>query len=128
MKKLLLLALIVAAAWYGWKHYPELANRQPGHKAVIINQTGRNMQRVRLIVDGQTLVKEELNDGDQAEFRFRVANDSDFQLFWQWADAPGESRWRGGSVPRGPMVQKHTFTVDSANEVVYQTSPIASGP
>ena len=120
MKKLILLALVVAAGWYGWKNYPEMFNRQPGHMAVIINHTGRDMERVRLVVDGQTLVREALADGAEAEFTFKVANDSEFQLIWQWSNAPGEFQWRGGRVPRGPMVQKHFFTVDGVNEVIYQ--------
>jgi hypothetical protein len=124
MKKLILLLLIVAAAWYGWKNYPQLLNRQPGHKAVIINNAGHDMQRVRLVVDGQTLVRESIADGAEGELTFKVANDSDFELIWQWTDAPGEFRWRGGRVPRGPMVQKHLFTVDGVNEVIYQARPL----
>lgn len=120
MKKLLFLLLVIGAAWYGWKHYPELLNRQPGHKAVIVNQTGRDMQRVRLVVDGQTLVKELIPDGQEAELTFKVANDSEFDVIWQWTDAPGEFKWHGGRVPRGPMVQKHIFTVEGVNEVIYQ--------
>jgi hypothetical protein len=122
MKKLILFALVVAAAWYGGKRYPEIVNRQPGHTATVLNQSGRDMQRLRLTVDGQTFVSEELDDGEETEFKFRVANDSDFYLIWQWTNAPGEFRWRGGMVPRGPMVQKHRFTVHGVNEVMYQTS------
>lgn len=124
MKKLILLVLVVAAGWYGWNNYPRIFNRQPGHKAVILNHTGRDMQRVRLVVDGQTLVRETLPDGTDAELDFKVANDSEFQLIWQWSDAPGEFQWRGGRVPRGPMVQKHLFTVDGVNEVIYQARPL----
>ncbi len=124
MKKLILLAVVAAAAWYGWHHYPQLLNRQPGHTAVIVNQTGRDMQRVRLVVDGQTFVRESLPDGEEAEMKFKVANDSDFLLIWQWTNAPGEFHWRGGRVPRGPMVQKHIFTVDGVNEVIYQARPL----
>lgn len=120
MKKLLLLAIVVAAAWYGWKHYPDIVNPQPGHVAVVMNQTGRDMERVRLVVDGQTFVSETLADGAEAEFKFRVANDSEFQIVWQWSNAPGEFQWRGGRVPRGPMVQRHVFTVHGVNEIVYQ--------
>jgi hypothetical protein len=121
VKKLLLFALVVAAAWYGWKRYPDIANRQPGHTAVVTNQTGRDMERVRLVVDGQTFVSETLAEDASAEFKFRVANDSEFQIIWKWTNSMGEFQWRGGRVPRGPMVQKHLFTVQGANEVVYQT-------
>lgn len=120
MKKLLLLIIVVAAGWYGYKAYPGLMSKQPAHQAVVANQTGRPMARVRLTVDGQTFVAERIEDGAEADFDFRVANDSDLKLVWQWADGPGEFQWNGGSVPKGPMVQRHHVTVDGANEVVYQ--------
>lgn len=123
MKKLLLLALVALAGWYGWHHYPEIIHRQPAHEALIVNQTGRPLTRVRLVVDGQTFVRERIEDGAEATFDFRVAHDSDFQLIWEWGDSPGESQWRGGRVPHGPMVQKHTFTIDGDREVIYQAYP-----
>jgi hypothetical protein len=120
MKNLLLLILVVGAAWYAYQRYPEVVSRRPAHEAVVANHTGRTMTRVRLTVDGQTFVKERLEDGADAKFEFRVANDSDFRLIWQWADAPGQFRWSGGSIPKGPMVQRHHLTIDGGNQVVYQ--------
>lgn len=121
MKKLLLLAVVVFVAWYGWKHYPTMFDRRPSHEAVVRNRTGMGMQRVRVNVDGQTFVKDELPDGADAVFPFRVGNDATFQLVWQWSGREGENQWSGGMVPRGPMVQRHLFTVDGDGGVVYQT-------
>ncbi|OGF17972.1 MAG: hypothetical protein A2W00_12650 [Candidatus Eisenbacteria bacterium RBG_16_71_46] len=121
MKRLLLLALVAAAAWYGWKHYPEFVNRRPGHEAVVVNQSGHTLERVRLSVGGQTFVKESLPDGERAVFPFKVADDATFALSWQFADMMGERSWRGGMVPRGPMLQRHIFTIDTESEVIYQT-------
>ena len=45
MKRLLILLLLAAAAWYGWKHYPELLQKRDGHDVVIENTSGRNMER-----------------------------------------------------------------------------------
>lgn len=120
MKKLLVLVLVVAAAWYGWKNYPSLVERRPSHEAVIENATGIAIIRVRLTVDGQTFVKEELADGAKAVFPFRVNNDASFNLTWEWDGRPGENAWSGGMVPKGPMVQRHVMTIDSEAGVLYR--------
>jgi hypothetical protein len=119
MKKLIFWALVIVAGWYGWTHRDQLFKRQPGHDAVIENRSGMTLTRVRLTVDGQTLVKEELPNDEDATFRFQVQNDSDFRLEWQFREQLGEKRWQGGLVPRGPMVQRHIFTVDGEGGVTY---------
>jgi hypothetical protein len=119
MKRFIFLLLIVAAAWYGWKHWPDFVNRRPGHEAVIENASGMTLERVRLTVDGQTFVKEELPNEQKAVFPFKVANDATFQLTWEWKEKLGESHWNGGMVPRGPMVQRHIMQIDSEGGVTY---------
>ena len=119
MKKLVFFLLFVLAAWYGWKHYPELLNRRPGHEAVIENDSGMTMERVRLTVDGQTLVKESLDNGARGTLPFKVQNDASFVLEWQWKEKLGDMRWAGGMVPRGPMIQRHIMAVDADGGVTY---------
>src|SRR5262245_49497032 len=121
MKKLVFLVLVGAVAWYGWKHYPSLLERRPSHEAVVRNATGSNLTRVRLTVDGQTFVKEELADGASAAFPFRVGRDASFDLDWQWANRLGENHWSGGMVPKGPMVQRHIMVIDGEGGVLYRT-------
>ncbi|HTO90784.1 MAG TPA: hypothetical protein VMJ70_06590 [Candidatus Sulfotelmatobacter sp.] len=120
MKKFFVFLLVCFAAWYGWKHYPELLKKRGGDEAVIVNNSGHPMERVRLTVDGQTYVKEALPENDKASFEFEVANDATFELEWQYSDAMGVKHWSGGMVPRGPMLQRHTMTVDGDGEVLYQ--------
>ena len=120
MKKLIIFALVVAAAWYGWKNYPSLLERRPYHEAVVQNNTGTGLTRVRVIVDGQTFVKEELADGDKVVFPFRVSRDASFELVWQWSNRMGENSWKGGMVPSGPMMQRHIMTIDADAGVLYQ--------
>ena len=120
MKKLLFLVIIAALVWYGWKQYPSLVERRPSHEAVVENDTGSTLTRVRLTVDGQTFVKEELPDGARAVFPFRVGRDASFELVWQWANRPGENSWSGGMVPKGPLVQRHVMTIDSDAGVIYR--------
>ena len=121
MKKLLILAIAVFVCWYGWKHYSDIFEKRPSHEAVVRNRTGMGMQRVRVNVDGQTFVRDDLADGADAVFPFRVGKDASFNLVWQWASREGENQWSGGMVPHGPMVQRHIMTVDGDGGVVYQT-------
>jgi hypothetical protein len=120
MKKLVVLAVLAGVIWYGWKHYPELMQHRPSHEAVIQNSTGSGLQRVRLTVDGQTFVKEELADGAEAVFPFRVSKDASFELVWQWSNRLGENNWSGGMVPKGPMVQRHIMVIDADAGVLYR--------
>ena len=120
MKKLLFFALVAAAAWYGWKHYPELFERKASHEAVVENESGMTMERIRVTADGHTVVCETLANGQSARLPFRVESDSDLELDWQWGEKAGELHWRGGMVPKGPMVQRHIMTVDGDGEVVYR--------
>jgi hypothetical protein len=120
MKKLIFLALVVFAGWYGWNHKDTLFQRKDSHDAIIENDTGEGMERIRLTADGQTTVKELLHAGETATLPFRVTNDSGFELKWEWVQRSGEMTWRGGRVAAGPMLQVHRFIVRGENNVVYQ--------
>jgi len=119
MKRFIVIVLFALAAWFGWKHWPELMHHTPSHEAVVVNDTGLTLVRVRLTVDGQTFVKEELPNEQKAVFPFKVANDASFDLVWEYKEKMGEMRWRGGMVPKGPMVQRHTMEVDGDGGVIY---------
>ena len=123
MKKLLFLILLAVAAWYGWKHYPELMNRAPGHSAVISNQTDYGITRLRFTADGQTQVKEVLASGESATFSFKVNNDSEIRLQWQWANKIGERNWTGGRVSKGPLLARHEIAIIGDGDVNYRTMP-----
>lgn len=128
MKKLLLLVVVLAIGWYGWKQLPGLLERRPSHEAVVENGAGSTLTRVRLTVDGQTFVRESLPDGQRAVFPFRVGHDASFTLTWQWADRPGEPSWSGGMVTAGPLVQRHTLAVDADGGVVYRAAALTPTP
>lgn len=122
MKRIILLLLVAVAAWYAWQNRDNLFGRQPRHEAVVENSSGREMIRVRVNVDGQAFAKESIPNGEEAVFPFRVDQDSEFRLVWQWAGAMGEQSWSGGMVPRGPMTQRHVMTVGGDGVVVYRAT------
>jgi hypothetical protein len=120
MKKLIVLILVAAAAWYGWKHWPDLLARAPGHSAVVENESGHPIERLRFTADGVTQVAETLAPGASANFTFKVANDTELELTWEWGDKLGERHWKGGLAAKGPVLARHTMTIDDDGEVLYR--------
>jgi hypothetical protein len=124
MKGLLLIALIALAAWYGWKYYPSLAT--PSHEAVIENISGQTAVRVRLKVGDKGFATETLAPGQKVAFRFKVTQDSEFYVGWDWQGVLGEHEWRGGKVFRGPGVTRQIFSLDD-DGVSYRTENKLAG-
>ncbi len=120
MKRLFFLVLVALAAWIGWKKWPQFMERRPSHEVVLVNQTGQTLEHIRVMVDGQTLVREHLAEGESATLPFRVQRDASFELEAQWGQREGLIRWRGGQVPAGPMVQRHILTIDPDGQILYQ--------
>jgi hypothetical protein len=120
MKRLIIFLLVVAAAWFGYKKYPEFVSQRPGHVAVVENGMSATLERVRVTVDGQTFAKESIPENGTAEFPFKVNNDSPFRVDWRVQGRLGEFTWSGGMVPRGPMLQRHIFRIGEDNQVDYR--------
>jgi hypothetical protein len=123
MKRLFILGVFAVCGWYGWTHRDTLFARHETHEAVIENNASSSIERFRLTVDGQTLVKESIASNEKAVIPFEVKNDSDFKLIWEWGDKPGERRWHGGMIAKGAMLQRHVFQIDDAGNVRYYTEP-----
>ena len=121
MKKLIFLAIIVFAAWQAWKHYPELFRHRASHEAVIENRAKDTIEHLKLKVGSQTFIKDAIESGSTAVIPFQVDQDSEFDLTWGWKGQIKEEHWSGGMVPRGPMVQRHIFTIDEEGGVIYRT-------
>lgn len=120
MKRLIIFAVVAFAAWYGWKHYDQLLHPQPRHEAVIRNDTGEKLVRVRLTVGGHTYVKEQLANGETATFPFVVDSDSEFDLVWDYDANMKTGHWTGGLVTKGPIVGRHTLTIQEGGGVVLE--------
>lgn len=119
MKKIMILALLGFAIWQTSKHWEELFEPAPSHQAVVRNSSRRTIERLRLTVDGRTFVRERIDPQAETTFPFKVARDASFSMLWEWSDSPVESRWSGGMVAAGPMVQRHVIVMHGDGSVVY---------
>ena len=125
MTRLLMIALIVFAAWYGWHHYTEL--RQTGSNQVIaVNHTGRTIERLRISVGAQTVVVESLADGAQAKQPFKCDRDGSFQLVWELKGIMGEKMWSGGTFAHGPLLLAHRFEFREKDGVIWSSERLAT--
>ncbi len=124
MKRLIILAVLAFAGWYGWNHYEQVFSPQPRHFAVIRNDSGEKIVRLRLTVGGHTYVKEELADGQTATFPFVVDGDSQFNLVWEYDANMLTGNWTGGLVAKGPLVGRHVMTIREGRGVVYTTQGV----
>jgi len=118
MKRLIIFALLVLAGWYGWTHYREILQKRPSHEAVVENMGDSPIERLRIKVDGQTLVKELIPPNDKVALPFLVNHESSFDL--EWKQGANDMHWTGGLVTLGPMVQRHIFSVNDNGEVMYR--------
>ena len=121
MKRLVVLAIIAFAGWYGYKHYDQLLHPQPRHQAVVRNESGGKLVRVRLTVGGHTYVKEEMANHESATFPFTVDRDSPFDLVWEYDTNTSTGHWTGGLVAPGPIVARHTMTIQDGGGVVFES-------
>ncbi len=118
IKRLLLLALVVAAAWYGSKNYTTLFPSGSGD-VVVVNNSGRAAERLRISVFDQTVVVETLEDGATARVPFQPQRNGAFRLVWSSRGALGEREWSGGTATRGTVLMTHQFELRPDNSVLW---------
>ena len=124
MKRLLLIALVAAAAWYGWKHHDEL--RLHGtHEIVVVNHSGRAVERVRIAVAGQEFAVEALEPNASKVLPMRSEQDGEFVLFWNVRGVEGDKHWSGGGFTHGPVLMRHRLEFVDGNGVVWNSEEIA---
>ena len=121
MKRFIVAVLFSLSAWYGWNHYQTLLHPEPRHEAVIRNDTGENLVRVRLTVGEHTYVKEALPKGQSATFPFTVQSDSKFDLTWEFETNTVVGHWTGGLVTKGPLVARHTLAIREGGGVIFES-------
>jgi hypothetical protein len=120
VKRLLLVALVAFAAWYGWNHYATL--RQAGaHQVVVVNHSGQAIERLRIRVADRGLVVETLENDAQAKLPLRCERDGAFTLVWQVRGRMGEQEWTGGQFVRGPILLLHRFEFRDQDGVIWSS-------
>jgi hypothetical protein len=124
MKRLFLFALVAVAAWYGWKHHDELRSRG-AHEIVIVNHSGRAVERVRLAVAGQEFAIETLDPNATRVLPLRSEQDGEFSLDWNVHGVEGERHWSGGGFTHGPVLMRHRLEFTDDNGVVWSSEGIA---
>ena len=127
MKKLILLGIIAAAAWWGYQRNWDFSQAD-ANEAVLVNRSGRVLERIRLTIGGETLVREVLEDGERSTLTFRNQREGAFKLVWSARGQMGERSWSGGHLIGGPTASTHTFEFDSENGVVWHAAAKAPKP
>jgi hypothetical protein len=125
MKRLLLFALIAAAAWYGWKHQNELRHRGT-HEIVVMNNSARVLERVRISVAGQDFAIETIAPGATTRLALRSEHDGPFELYWNVHGIDGERHWQGGGFNHGPILMRHRLEFEDGDGVVWTNERIAT--
>jgi hypothetical protein len=125
MRNLIVLVVVALVAWYGWHHLSDL-RQKPRDVAVVENQSGRGLTRVRLTVGGHTDVRDLIPDGGKAEIPLQVTGDGTLALRWQFDNEAYDKTWSGGEVSAGPLRTRHHIQVMSDGGVVWTAERITA--
>ena len=120
MKRLLLFALVAAAAWYGWKHQAELRSRGT-HEILAVNRSEQALERVRISVAGEAFAIEALAPGASTRLALRSEQDGLFDVSWNVHGTDGERRWSGGTFTHGPVLMRHRLEFTSGDGVIWSS-------
>ena len=122
MKRLLLFALVCAAAWYGWKNYAKLQPTDT-HEVLVVNHSGYAIERLRISGGGETVVIETLADGATESRTIPARGRGTFHLIWKSTRQVGERQWNGGTLSPGPELKTHRFEFDNNESVRWSGEP-----
>jgi hypothetical protein len=122
MKRLLLFALVAAAAWYGWKDHDQWRSRG-SHELIAINRSGQAIERLRIHIGDQSFAIETIENGATQRLPLRCEHDGVFKLVWNVRGTDGEKHWEGGGFSHGPVLMRHRFEFTSGNGVIWSSEP-----
>ena len=125
MKRLLLWAVVLVAAWYGWKHQDELRKRGTD-EFVAVNHSGQALERLRVSVAGEQFAVESLEKGATKRLALHSERDGMFELVWNVKGIEVEKRWSGGSFNPGPILMRHRFEFTDGDGVVWTSERLAA--
>lgn len=120
MGRLLLLLLVVGAAWYGWKKQ-DVWRDHGAHELVALNRSGRAIERLRIHIGGQAYAMETIENGASERIPLRCEHDGAFRLDWQIRGIDGEKHWEGGGFTAGPVLMRHRFEFTNDYGVIWSS-------
>lgn len=121
MKNLILFALVVFAAWYGWTHYQEFKGKDQ-NEVVVTNQSSRDLTRVRVVIGERVEVIDTLKAGSSERRTFPTPpSDATFSLTWNYAGLDAEPHWSGGEITAGPLLMRHTLLIQDGGDVIWSS-------
>ena len=122
MMRLVLFVLVVAACWYGWKHYGEL--RSGGtNELQVLNHSGFAIERLRLTVGDETAVVETLEDGATANLPWVGKSEGSFTLLYNVRGREGDRHWTGGGFQPSPALVREVFEFTPDDHIVWREEP-----
>lgn len=124
MRRLLLFVLVVVAAWYGWGHR-DLLRERPADEVVVMNHSGRAIERLRLSVGDRTSVVETLEDGASTRFAWRCERDGPWKAVWEIRRVDVERQWTGGGYHPSEGRSRHTFEFMPDERVIWQAESLS---
>jgi hypothetical protein len=122
MKRLLIFALVCAAAWYGWKNYEKL-RPEAAHEVVVVNHSGYPIERLRVTGGRETVVVETLADGATVRHPMPATGEGTFHLVWKSTRQVGEREWSGGKLSPAPALTTFRFEFDREERVRWSSAP-----
>lgn len=120
MGRLILLLLIVGAAWYGWKKQ-DTWRSQGSHELIALNRSGRAIERLRIKIGDQSFAIESIENGATQKLPIRCEHDGVFRLVWNIRGVDGEKHWTGGGFTAGPLLMRHRFEFSGGNGVIWSS-------
>jgi len=123
--RLILLVLIVFAAWQAKLHYPKLLHRERVQELIVENRGDVPLERLRIRIGDRTLVREVIAPGAKTTFTFNVLRDSRFDVQWIWADRIADYTCTVGHATVG-QVARHTIRIAREKEVFHDAIDLPS--
>lgn len=126
MTRLIVLLLLAVAAWQAYIHYPSLFERNPQNEVVIRNEGDLAIDRLRLVVGGETHVREVLVPGASVTFKLDDTREVRLKLVWFGEKKSLESEWTGPTLLPDGKAERHTLSVRDNGRVSHQSQLLSS--
>lgn len=119
--RLVFLALLVAAVWYGSKHYKSLLPKNAGGEIEVVNISSRAVEALCISVGETAVAVEVLEVGASRKIAFQPRTEGPFRLVWASRGVLGERNWVS-SAPATTAPQLHRFDIGDNGAVSWSST------